>query len=155
MRVVKHIIDPIRPQLAITHVPTITNMATVAPTIRVTPMTVAPVAVAPVRIAPVAGPDAFDLELAGIQRSGNIARNRAQAMAALGIDDSMEFEPFDSSSPRHLNMSGASELLRSYDDDAMVDADVLDQFAAVTVTEPVTEPVTGPEPESDPEDEDL
>jgi hypothetical protein len=48
-------------------------------------------------------------------------------------------------------MSGASELLRSYDDDAMVDADVLDQFAAVTVTEPVT----GPEPESDPEDEDL
>jgi hypothetical protein len=157
MRVVKHIIDPIRPQLAITHVPTITNMATVAPTIRVTPMTVAPVAVAPVRIAPVAGPDAFDLELAGIQRSGNIARNRAQAMAALGIDDSMEFEPFDSSSPRHLNTSGASELLRSYDDDAMVDSDVLNQFAAVTVTEPVTitEPITGPEPESDPEDEDL
>jgi hypothetical protein len=76
-------------------------------------------------------------------------------MAALGIDDSMEFEPFDSSSPRHLNMSGASELLRSYDDDAMVDADVLDQFAAVTVTEPVTEPVTNPEPEEDPEDEDL
>jgi hypothetical protein len=145
MRVVKHVIDPIRPQLAITHVPTITNVA------RVTPMTIAPVAVPPVRIAPVAGPDAFDLELAGIQRSGNIARNRAQAMAALGIDDSMEFEPFDSSSPRHLNMSGASELLRSYDDDAMVDADVLDQFAAVTVTEPVT----GPEPESDPEDEDL
>jgi hypothetical protein len=141
MRVVKHVIDPIRPQLAITHVPTITNVA------RVTPMT----------IAPVAGPDAFDLELAGIQRSGNIARNRAQAMAALGIDDSMEFEPFDSSSPRRLNISGASELLRSYDDDAMVDADVLNQFAAVTVTEPVTitEPVTGPEPESDPEDEDL
>ncbi len=76
-------------------------------------------------------------------------------MADLGINDSMEFEPFDSSSPRHLNMSGASELLRSYDDDAMVDADVLDQFAAVTVTEPVTEPITGPEPESDPEDEDL
>jgi hypothetical protein len=118
-------------------------------------MTIAPVAVPPVRIAPVAGPDAFELELVRIQQSGNIARNRAQAMAALGIDDSMEFEPFDSSSPRHLNMSGASELLRSYDDDAMVDADVLDQFAAVTVTEPVTEPVTNPEPEEDPEDEDL
>jgi hypothetical protein len=120
-------------------------------------MTIAPVAVPPVRIAPVAGPDAFDLELVGIQQSGNIARNRAQAMAALGIDDSMEFELFDSSSPRHLNTSRASELLRSYDDDAMVDTDVLNQFAAVTVTEPVTitEPVTGPEPESDPEDEDL
>jgi hypothetical protein len=54
-------------------------------------------------------------------------------------------------------MSGASELLRSYDDDAMVDADVLDQFAAVTVTEPVTvtESIADPEPENDPEDEDL
>jgi hypothetical protein len=120
-------------------------------------MTIAPVAVPPVRIAPVAGPDAFELELVRIQQSGNIARNRAQAMAALGIDDSMEFEPFDSSSPRHLNTSGASELLRSYDDDAMVDADVLDQFAAVTVTEPVTvtESIADPEPENDPEDEDL
>jgi hypothetical protein len=171
MRVVKHVIDPIRPQLAITHVPSITNVA------RVTPMTIAPVAVPPVRIAPVAGPDAFELELVRIQQSGNIARNRAQAMAALGIDDSMEFEPFDSSSPRHLNTSGASELLRSYDDDAMVDTDVLDQFAAVTVTEPVTDPEPtvnpssipemnhdnyietirnlNPEPEEDPEDEDL
>jgi hypothetical protein len=53
-------------------------------------MTIAPVAIPPVRIAPVAGPDAFDLELVGIQQSGNIARNRAQAMAALGIDDSMK-----------------------------------------------------------------
>jgi hypothetical protein len=156
MRVVKHVIDPIRPQLAITHVPTITNMAT----IRVTPMTVAPVAVPPVRIAPVAGPDAFDLELAGIQRSGNIARNRAQAMAALGIDDSMEFEPNDSSSPLHLNASNASQLLRSFNDEFMedvADIDVANQFAAVTVTEPVTgpEPNQDPEPESDPEDEDL
>jgi hypothetical protein len=125
-------------------------------------MTIAPVAVPPVRIAPVAGPDAFDLELAGIQRSGNIARNRAQAMAALGIDDSMEFEPNDSSSPLHLNASNASELLRSFNDEFMedvADIEIAHQFAAVvvTVTEPVTitEPVTGPEPESDPEDEDL
>jgi hypothetical protein len=154
MRVVKHVIDPIRPQLAITHVPTITNVA------RVTPMTFAPVAVPPVRIAPVAGPDAFDLELARIQRSGNIARNRAQAMAALGIDDSMEFEPNDSSSPLHLNASNASELLRSFNDEFMedvADIDVANQFAAVTVTEPVTgpEPNQNPEPEDDPEDEDL
>jgi hypothetical protein len=150
MRVVKHIIDPIRPQLAITHVPTITNVA------RVTPMTIAPVAVPPVRIAPVAGPDAFELELAGIQRSGNIARNRARAMADLGINDSMEFEPNDSSSPLHLNASNASELLRSFNDEFMedvADIEIAHQFAAVVVTGP--EPNQDPEPEDDPEDEDL
>ncbi len=84
MKVVKHVVDPIRPQLALTHVPTI-SLERVA---RVTPMTIAPVTVPTVRIAPVAGPDAFDLQLAAIQRSGNIARNRARAMADLGIDDS-------------------------------------------------------------------
>ncbi len=51
-------------------------------------------------------------------------------------------------------------MLRSYNDEFMedvADIDVANQFAAVTVTEPVTitEPIADPEPESDPEDEDL
>jgi hypothetical protein len=62
MRVVKHVINPIRPQLAITHVPTITN-----PVVPIKPVArVAPVA----RVEPVAGPDAFDRQLNRIEGSG-------------------------------------------------------------------------------------
>jgi hypothetical protein len=167
MRVVKHVINPIRPQLAITYVPTITN-----PVVPIKPVArVAPVA----RVEPVAGPDAFDRQLNRIEGSGRLgAAARARAIIMDETDNSppinLNFAPTVASSPirarswspvprQIFDLSGASELLGSYDDedDFMVDANVLDQFAAVAVTEPVTvtEPIADPEPENNPEDEDL